>query len=121
MRRETDLIRLILAQVELNTNPMRFIEIKAHGYSPNQIAYHVRLLAEAGYVDAVDFTTMDGMDWKPKSLTWIGHDFLDATRNDSIWEKVKTQLKDRGLVDAPLDVVKALAIKTLGATLGLDV
>jgi hypothetical protein len=44
------------------------------------------LLHEAGLVEAMDL----GVGWKPVRLTYSGHEFLDAARNDSIWEKAKT-------------------------------
>jgi hypothetical protein len=31
-----------------------------------------------------------GVGWKPVRLTYRGHEFLDAARNDGIWEKAKT-------------------------------
>lgn len=43
----------------------------------------------------------------PKSLTWQGHEFLDASRNETVWKKtLKTINKKRdGLT---FEVIKAL-------------
>ena len=118
MERHLDLIRTILMETERNPSPMQPIEMRAPGYAPDQIAYHVRLLHEAGYLDAMDLTTHSGFVWQPKTLTWQGHEFLDAARNTSVWQQVKTRLKDRSL-DAPLSVIQQLAVR-LTASLLLD-
>ncbi len=40
----------------------------------------------------------------------MGHDFLDAVRNDSVWARVKDKLVQVG-GEAPLEVIKAVAVK----------
>ena len=119
MTRDMDLIRQILIEVDAHQDPMRPFHVQAAGYSPDQIAYHVKLLAEAGYVDAMNFTTHASFDWRPQSLTWRGHEFLGAIRNDTVWQKLKAELKDRRL-DAPLELVQQLASKLVASLLGLS-
>ena len=102
------------AEPESRCSP--YARCSAPGYAPDQIAYHVRLLHEAGYLDAMDLTTHSGFVWQPKTLTWQGHEFLDAARNTSVWQQVKTRLKDRGL-DAPLSVIQQLAVRLTASML----
>jgi Hypothetical protein (DUF2513) len=116
MKRDLELIRTILMEVEQNNQPLRPIKIEAHGYSPDEVSYHVWQLYDAGYVTAEDRSHLAGMVWLPKSLTWEGHNFLDATRNDGIWRQVKARLKDKGL-DAPLSVIQELATKLVTSAL----
>ena len=118
MQRDMDLVRDILLEIEKNQNPMRDIKLQAHGYSPEQAAYHVKLLAEAGYLEAVDFSSMSGMEWRPKSMTWKGHEFLDATRNEGVWHKLKAELKDRSMT-LPFALIQELAIKLAAKAAGL--
>ena len=118
MKRKLDLIRAILLEVEQHPDPTKPVAISAPGYAPGQIAYHVRLLHEAGYIDAVDLSTMDELAWLVKSLTWKGHEFLDATRTATVWQQVLARLKDRG-VDVPLSVVQKLAAQIGAAMLGV--
>lgn len=118
MTRQLDLIRAILLEAEQHPNPTQPVAIRAPGYAPEQIAYHVRLLHEAGYVDAVDLSSMNEMAWLVKSLTWKGHEFLDATRTASVWQQVRARLKDRG-VDVPFTVVQQLAAQIGAAMLGV--
>ena len=119
MERHLDLVRAVLLETERNASPVQPIVVQAPGYSPDQIAYHVKLLDEAGYLDALDLSTVTALDWHPRALTWQGHEFLDAARNDSIWQQVKATLKDRG-VEAPLSVVQKLAAQLVASRLGVD-
>jgi hypothetical protein len=86
MKRDMELVREVLLKVEEIPFDGAFHDIAVDGRSPNEIAYQVMLLHEAGLVEAMDL----GVGWKPVRLTYSGHEFLDAARNDSIWEKAKT-------------------------------
>ena len=119
MKRDLDLIRLILLEVEKNENYLRPIDVEAEGYSPEQIAYHIDLLGDAGYLTLSNKQHLRGFGVSPKSLTWAGHEFLDATRSGTVWHQIKAQLKDQS-VSAPLAVIQQLAIKLVGIRLGLD-
>ena len=119
MERKLSLIRAILLEVEQHQEPTKAIAVRAPGHAPEQIAYHVRLLHEAGYVDAVDLSTMNELAWLVKTLTWKGHEFLDATRTATVWQQVLARLKDRG-VDVPFNVIQRLAAQIGASMLGVD-
>ena len=53
MHRDLDLIRTILLELEQHDLglPMRDLRVQAPGYTHDQISYHVKILAEAGYVE----------------------------------------------------------------------
>ena len=118
MERKLDLIRAILLETEQHQEPTKPVALQAPGYAPAQIAYHVRLLHEAGYVDAVDLSNMNELAWLVKSLTWKGHEFLDATRTSTVWQQVLARLKDRN-VDVPLNVIQQLAAQIGASMLGV--
>ena len=44
-----------------------------------------------------------------ESLTWEGHDFLDAIRSDTVWNKTKTLLKEKTL-GMSFNIIKKIAI-----------
>ena len=44
-------------------------------------------------------------------LTMKGHDFLDATRNETVWKKVKETVSAKG-GGIPFAVLQSLAIET---------
>ena len=54
------------------------------------------LLAEAGLIEATNVSSFDGPDWKAKRLTWSGHEFLEASRDQNRWQKALTLIKERG-------------------------
>ena len=60
-------------------------------FSREQIIYHIRLLQDAELIEG----TLVGSDnagilrYGINRMTWAGHDFLDACRNESRWTKAK--------------------------------
>ncbi len=86
MKRDMELVREVLLKVEEILFDGASHDICVDGRSRHEIAYHVMLLHEAGFIEAMDL----GVGWKPVRLTYRGHEFLDAARNDGIWEKAKT-------------------------------
>ena len=110
MKRDMELVRRVLLEIEQSTNVDDWIDLGIEGYSPEEISYHVKILAEAGLLEAQDLTTNDEFEWKPKSLTWKGHEFLDAARNETVWKKTTDLVKDKG-GSIPFEVLKDLLIK----------
>jgi predicted transcriptional regulator len=109
VKRDFDLIRQILRSIEDNPRPNEWISIEVDGFDEETISYHVKLLHEAGLIEAKDLTTKDGFNWMPVSLTWQGHEFLDAAKNETVWKKLKKAIADKG-GSLPFEIVKALAI-----------
>ena len=115
-----DLVRKILLAIEAHPDPNDAFVVDIPEYSREEIMYHVELLGEAGLVHAMNFTSFGTLEWQVRSLTWAGHEFLDAVRNDTVWKKIKTVMKDRGAT-LTFDLIKALAIKFTAAAIGLEV
>jgi hypothetical protein len=90
MKRDMDLIRTILQRVESDESitPAPF---EIPGHAQEQVNYHIALLKDAGFIEA----TVDGDNSGAVTsafidrLTWQGHEFLDAARDDTIWHKAK--------------------------------
>jgi hypothetical protein len=89
MRRDMDLAREMLRQIEARPDIDGWIEFSIPGRSDAELSYHVQLLAEAGFVAARDISTKGRHDWQAVRLTWAGHEFLDAARDDSVWQNAK--------------------------------
>jgi hypothetical protein len=97
MTRNMDLIRGVLIETEKLPDDDAMHDISVEGYTDTEISNHVRLCDEAGFIDAFDLSTMQGVCWKPKRLTYEGHEFLDGIRSDTVWEKAKAlTLKSTG-------------------------
>jgi hypothetical protein len=89
MKRDMDLIRAILLEIEKLPDDLESHNIEMENATPEEVTYHVRLLAQAGLIEAEDFSTFAGTRWQPRGLTWNGHEFLDAARSDTVWRKAK--------------------------------
>ena len=96
MKRDFELIKEILLQVENHKDPNKWVKLDIKNETHENVAHHVKLLAQAGLLDAIDASSSDGIDWIPKSLTWEGHDFLENARNDTVWKKTLQLVKDKG-------------------------
>ncbi|HFQ60910.1 MAG TPA: DUF2513 domain-containing protein [Epsilonproteobacteria bacterium] len=110
MTRDWEVIRVILSKVEENSNNFNFCDTLEEEQK-EQYVYHVELLIEAGMIKGKMKTYMSGeKDCNLDRLTWKGHDFLDAIRSDSIWDKTKNILKEKGL-GMSFEIIKKTAIK----------
>ena len=116
MKRDMELVRKILLETEeAANNPIEWIVLNIEGYDPALISYHVKIMKEAGLIDAENLTTLAHFEWQPKSLTWEGHEFLDAVRNETVWAKTKEVVKSKG-GSVSFEVFKELAIHTFKST-----
>lgn len=87
MKRDMDIIRQIVLAVRDSDDVIRGLE----GVQFEVYAEHVRLLEEAGLVDASIQTVpqrrvITALVWR---LTWAGQDFASAIDNDTLWSKAK--------------------------------
>lgn len=119
MRRDMELVRKILFQVEETGQGQGWVDLEIPGYPPEQIAQHVRLLEEAGLVEALNLSTSNGFDYRPKRLTWAGHEFLDAARNDTVWSRTKEMVREKG-GSIPFEVLKQLLLKAAASQFALS-
>ena len=125
MQRNMDLIRQLLLGIE--GEPSTQYEFNIQGVGDLEKWYNVDLLVEANFIRGVQvhwaadgtgpYTDVKGL----VGLTWDGHDFLDAVRNDSVWQKVKNKVHASGLDIQSLtfDVIKSLSVSFIKANLGL--
>lgn len=91
MKRDMDLIRKILFEMENAPHGYYEGRMLFEGYSSEQIGYHVYLMMQAGLIEGSDATDMSDKSpcAIPLCLTCYGHDFLDASRDEGRWNKAK--------------------------------
>ena len=106
-----DLVREILRQIEARPEAHGWIDFDLPDRASEEVCYHVEIMAKANLIEADDVSTLAGPDWKAKKLTWAGHEFLEAARNDTIWQKAKTQMAEK-VGGMPFDVMLALLLET---------
>lgn len=112
MKRDMELVRKILLAVEEAEDIEGGIQPEIEGYSDAQVTYHSGLLYNAGLITAMDASSMDGPAYIITGLTWEGHDFLEAARNETVWKKAKEIIKNKG-GGMTLDILKQLLMKLL--------
>jgi len=107
MKRDMDLVRKILLAVEeLPPTIVQPRTLSIPDASDPIVNEHVHLLDEAGLIEAIDASTRGSAAWIPMRLTWEGHEFLESMRNESVWNKAKSELASRGL-GFSFDLMKA--------------
>ncbi len=84
------LIRNILLEVEKYPAGKPVTEISFAGVDDATIVKHVEMLIKAGLLDGQTLK-LAGVPaaYHIDGLTWEGHDFADAVRDQSIWQKTK--------------------------------
>jgi Hypothetical protein (DUF2513) len=123
LKRDIELIRKIILYIEdLPTASNPNGEIPIDGYSPEQIGYHCYLIVDSGLAKGFDSTDLGSASpcWTITHLTSAGHDFADASRNETVWRRVTKQIRDtvgsaalEVLKDALISAGKAAASTTL--------
>lgn len=99
MKRNPDLIRKILLVLESTQKPEEVLTAKRlplEGWSEDEINYNLLLLLEAGYIKGKDSSSDNRTIVFVTRLTWEGHEFLDAARDDIRWEKAKSAISKVG-------------------------
>ncbi|KDN29998.1 hypothetical protein VFDL14_04485 [Vibrio fortis] len=113
MKRDMDLIRKLVLFIEEKEDDHPIIKAPFEGYSNLQLEEHYHLLFEAGLVRCETIcsnsTPSRVVKVIPFSLTWEGHEFADAVRNETIWEKAKEKIISQ-VGGLPFDVLKGVLI-----------
>lgn len=130
MKRDWDLIRVILAHVESETLPEFLADLENQktwiegqffsDYMKNVdekkkaeriINEHLKLLIDGGYVEGIYVTKGAGCFYQVSiddpCLTNQGHDLLQAIRSEGLWPKVKSCAKSLG-VEISMQTLKGL-------------
>lgn len=110
MQRDMDLIRAILLEVE-KCRSLEGCRIEIPGRTHEELYYNGKLAQEAGFIEARFLP--GSADFHVSRLTYDGHEFLDAARNDTLWAKAKeTVIKNTGTLTLEgLKVVLTALIK----------
>ena len=114
MKRDMELIRLLLLEIEGEEKP------DLSGYTKEQQIYHTALLIDAELIEGSIAKGSKGYPMVAHAirLNWKGHEFLDAARNTSVWDKVVDKMKSTG-ASLPLPVIQELLITALKKSVGL--
>ena len=122
MKRDIDLVRKLLIYLEEKPNGKIVKDLELEGFLKGEVQYHLILMDQAGLINcerSVSSTTSDRViRVYPFSLTWQGHEFLEASRSDTLWNKAKEIVKSKSGA-LSFDVLKALLISMVKERVGL--
>ena len=133
MKRDLELVRQILLRIEgpreqasLGLSGGRSVEglpnLEFEGPPEEEVDYHLDLLIKAGLINGTGSRTLGGgFMVNIRGLTWAGHDFLDAVRDEQVWGAMDKKVRDSGLDMRSLtfDVVKSICVSFIEDRLGL--
>src|SRR5262245_3850892 len=110
MKRNIELVRKIMLAVESHEHGFAPFSISIDGFSKEEIGYHSYLIIDSGLAEGVNDTAQDSPspEYAIRHLTSKGHDFCDAAREPSRWQKAMTKVASVG---------GSVTIKTLQALL----
>ena len=90
MKRDMDLVRKILLAFEESEKSGSISYLEIDGYPKETINHHREIMCDAGLLEAI---------YHPRPaiqpeiiayrITWFGHDFLDACRDENRWKQAK--------------------------------
>jgi RIO-like serine/threonine protein kinase len=116
VRRNDDLLRNILIETEEQTDWLVLIsQVISPSKDQRERGYHVQLLCDAGLMTQVSASGF--------RMTNQGHDYLEAIRSDTIWNKTKQGAAEVGgmtlgmMKDVAVALLKQKASEMLGINL----
>ena len=110
MKRNLDLVRDLLLQIEKRTKPASIDLDPPEGSSPEEVEYHIEILKGSNLINfSHQAKGVNGSIFTNLSLTWEGHEFLDSIRSNAVWRVVQERIKHLG--GTALEIVKELAIQ----------
>lgn len=121
MKRDMDMVRQILLDATSQENGFANNSPELNGYTEEQIGHHIYLMQQADLVEAVDSSASDSTSPTAIliSVTWKGHDFIEAARSNTVWSLAKEKAKSVG-GSLSFDLMKELLVATARSQLGLS-
>jgi hypothetical protein len=119
VKRDMDLIRKIVLAVE--DAPTGYApKLAFDGYDNETVSYHAYLMIQAGLATGVEVTHQrsPGPEAILTGLTWEGHEFADAARDETRWKKAMGIVQEKGGA-VGFDVLKDLLSHLAKLGLGL--
>lgn len=122
MKRDMDFVRKLLIAVREADEYPNADALDLEGRDDEnfdaKLAYHTKILAQAGYLEAIDMSSLAGSEWRIVNLTWKGQEFLESIENETVWNKTKEEVKKRG-GGMTVEIIQGLALGLLKSHMGL--
>jgi len=120
MKRNLDTVRKLLALAEDQPAGQDLMTFSGDfENTPVEVVEHIALMIDAGLIDGEahpDPGMKGGGIFVINKLTWAGHDFLNAARNDNVWNSTKRRMAKVGswTFGLVLEVLKEEAKRQMG-------
>lgn len=119
MKRDMNLVRQLVLAIEASPSGFAPRDLVVDGYTREEIGYHLYIMLEAGLVRGADVTVHGAKSPEAiaTSLTWAGHEFADAARNEDLWAKAMKLTKEKAgsvTIDLLMKLLTSLASSALG-------
>jgi hypothetical protein len=104
MQRDMDLVRKILLALEAHSHGNAPNRIEIEGYDQETIQYHIYIMGEGDLLRVSTTTTMQSKSPSALAhgLTWKGHEFAEAARQESVWNRAKALVSKAGGASFPV-------------------
>lgn len=122
MKRDLELVRGLLVEFEnLGLNEVQEAkQIELPPWTTDEITYNCWVMWQSDLIEGIDCSSMSsGRNMLVRGLRPAGHDYLDAVRSETVWNKVKARAAEEG-VSMSIEVAKALAISVIAAMLRIS-
>ncbi len=120
MRRDIDLLRAILIQIESEGDPAEPLihSMAVEGYEQAVVNEHVKLLIDSGFVEGeYKYSTNNRILLTLiRGLTPKAYEFLDNIRNEQLWERIKERVTTT-TGTASLGIIENFAHQVISAAL----
>lgn len=118
MRRDLNLIRAILLEVDRRSEVDAGRPIVIEDYDEEAVEHHTRLAVESGLIEADDHAPDDRATLSPRGLTVEGRSFLNLARDEDTWNRAMQHCQTC-IGSIPFDVFHTMlaheAVMALGA------
>jgi hypothetical protein len=120
MKREMELIRELLLALETAPVVRAQEQFKIEGYTQEQVNYHAGLLIEAGLAEGKGMCKLGDpvTKYTLHRLTWSGHEFLDAARDDRRWKTAMAKVVEMGGT-VTIGVLQSVLVGVMKAQFGI--
>lgn len=110
MKRNWTLIRKILLTLEAQVDADGIDSDTIPQFSPAIVNFHFELLRQADLITIQKTESLSGTYILATSMTWQGYEFLEHIRQDTLWNKVKETIANRG-ASLSFELIKSVATK----------
>jgi hypothetical protein len=115
MKRDFDLCRDILISVESGQE----VSV-SEGWKRDQVLYHMAILIEGGFLKGTAVDDVNGQlsMVSIQRLTWVGHEYLDGMRDNTVWKKAKETILSK-TTSWTFDLLKEVLAHSIKEQIGL--